>query len=274
MNITLGCDPELFLKDSATGKIVSAEGLIGGTKEEPRPISKKNRGFAVQEDNIMVEFNIPPAKTNQEFKDNINFVLNYLNKELKIKGYKLECKASHLMDKKFLQTDQAKTFGCEPDYNVYLQDINPEIGDVGRLRSCGGHIHIGGYDPTEERTERVIKAMDIFLGLPSVWLDSDTRRRRMYGTAGSFRFKPFGCEYRSLSNFWTGSDELMTWAFDNTILAVNTALNYDLGGLDEYNGQIREAINNSDVDLAKAVYAELMEEIKEITVNKQLKKVI
>ena len=44
--------------------------------------------------------------------------------------------------------------------------------------------------------------MDYTLGLDSLLLDSDTRRRSMYGRAGSFRFKEYGIEYRTLSNFW------------------------------------------------------------------------
>ena len=76
LKITLGCDPELFVKSLETGEIVSAEGKIGGTKREPRAIS--DSGHSVQEDNVMVEFNIPPSKSSQEFVDNINHVVNYL----------------------------------------------------------------------------------------------------------------------------------------------------------------------------------------------------
>jgi len=128
-----------------------------------------------------------------------------------------------------------------------------------------GHIHIGFPEPDEAKTERVIKAMDIFLGLPSVWLDSDTRRRRLYGTAGSFRFKPFGCEYRTLSNFWIASEDLIKWAYDNTILAVNTALKYDIDPLSKYEEELQQVINESDVEGAKALYKTILAEIKEIT---------
>lgn len=264
--ITIGCDPELFLKDIKTGSIVSAEGIIGGTKKNPRQIS--DEGHCVQEDNVMVEFNIPPANDSEEFINHINFVRGYLTEYLKPQGFELECKASHLFNKKHLNTDQAKLFGCEPDYNVYLKDENPKVKEGGRLRVCGGHIHIGYPNPEEHHTEAIVKAMDIFVGLPSVWLDTDVRRRRMYGTAGSFRFKPFGCEYRSLSNFWLEDEDMMKWAYDNTILAVNTALNNDLSSLDEYNDDIRSAMNESNVELARALYKEILAEIKDLeTVN-------
>lgn len=273
IEITLGCDPELFVKSIKTGEIVSAEGKIGGTKEEPRAISKK--GHSVQEDNVMVEFNIPPSNNADEFIDNINHVLDYLTTYVGKQGLALECKASHMLDDQYLQTEQAKTFGCEPDYNVYLQDENPKVDAKGRLRSCGGHIHIGYPNPNEIMTERIVKAMDIFLGLPSVWLDTDTRRRRLYGTAGSFRFKPFGCEYRTLSNFWVENDNMMRWAYDNTILAVNTALKYDLTSIGVYNKAIQQAINESDVQAARALYRTILAKIKELTkVKKESKKLV
>lgn len=272
INITLGCDPEMFVKSIETGEIVSAEGKIGGTKEKPRAISEN--GHLVQEDNVMVEFNIPPSNNSIEFIDNINHVLDYLENYVGKQGLVLECKASHLFNEKYLQTEQAKVFGCEPDYNVYLQDENPKVDGDGRLRSCGGHIHIGYPNPNEESTERIIKSMDIFLGLPSVWLDSDTRRRRLYGTAGSFRFKNFGCEYRTLSNFWIKDDDSMAWAYDNTILAVNTALKYDLSVLHGYDEDIRQAIDESNIELAKSLYNKILADIKEITITKnELKKV-
>ncbi len=37
--------------------------------------------------------------------------------------------------------------------------------------------------------------------------DKDTERRGMYGKAGAFRPKPYGVEYRTLSNAWLSNDE-------------------------------------------------------------------
>ena len=53
--ITIGADPELFLRDGDA--ITSAIGLIGGDKYEPRLVTLG----AVQEDNVLAEFNIDPA---------------------------------------------------------------------------------------------------------------------------------------------------------------------------------------------------------------------
>lgn len=62
--------------------------------------------------------------------------------------------------------------------------------------------------------------MDLHLGVPSLVLDKDTERRKLYGKAGAFRPKPYGVEYRTLSNFWIWSEENIKWAWDQTNKAI------------------------------------------------------
>ena len=135
-----------------------------------------------------------------------------------------------------------------------------------------GHIHIGFENITQEKQENVVKAFDILLGLPSVWLDPDTRRRRMYGKAGAFRFKDFGVECRILSNFWIQSDETIEWVYNETIKAVELALNNDLSEIfEKYGDNIQLAINESNVDLAKELYLEINKEILTIVTKAKIK---
>jgi len=56
MKILVGCDPELFVKKD--GVLVSAHGLVQGSKEHPFRVSKG----AVQVDGMALEFNIDPAE--------------------------------------------------------------------------------------------------------------------------------------------------------------------------------------------------------------------
>ncbi len=168
----------------------------------------------------MVEFNIPPSATRLEFTDNINYVLDYLTLHAKQFDCTLDISASNELDKKYLNTKQAKMFGCDPDFNVYLKEPNNPPSPKSSLRTAGGHIHIGFENPDLEISEKIIYAMDMTLGLESITLDPDDRRREMYGKAGCFRIKEYGVEYRTLSNFWIGSDELMKWAFDKTMEAI------------------------------------------------------
>jgi hypothetical protein len=261
--ITLGCDPELFLENE-NGEIVSAEGLIGGTKKAPKYITTD--GHAIQEDNIMVEFNIPPSSTCADFINNIKYVKNYLNNIFKNQNLKLNYSASAILDKKYLNTNQARMFGCEPDFNVYLKAQNNKPNSDTRLRSCGGHVHCGYPNENQNDTENIVKAMDIYLGLPSVWLDPDIRRRRMYGMAGSFRFKDYGLEYRTLSNFWVQNDELIKFVYDNALLAIKTAFSEkSMLIINELSTEIQEAINESNVELAKSLYRQTINKIEKIT---------
>ncbi len=248
-SVTLGCDPEIFLEKN--GEIISAEGLIGGTKHEPRPIS--DNGHTVQEDNIAIEYNIPASKTSQEFIDNNNFVKDYLETYVAALGCNLSITASAILDKKYLQSEQAQTFGCEPDFNVWTQSVNEPPQPGGNLRSSGGHIHLGWTSPiTEEIQEQIIKAMDFTVGLGSILLDIDDRRKEMYGKAGCFRFKDFGVEYRVLSNFWIKSDESIQWAWDTTMKAVELVNSGKIEMLAlEYGNKVVEVINTNNKELAQ-----------------------
>lgn len=216
MGITLGCDPELFLCESISGKMISAIGKIGGSKEAPLSI---DNGCAVQEDNVAAEFNIPPAKNLVEFKQSIQFVLHHLEERAKEMGLGLARNiASHSFDNDQLETWQSQVFGCDPDYNAWnncKQNPRPYSSDE-NLRSCGGHIHVG----TTLASDLVIKSMDLHLGIPALSLDKDTKRRELYGKAGAFRFKSYGCEYRSLSNFWIWDEQTIEWAYYGTEKAI------------------------------------------------------
>jgi len=114
MKFTIGADPELFLKD-ATGKFISSIDLIGGSKAYPRPIDK---GCAVQEDNVSVEFNIPPCENELDFVNSLNYTLEYLKDFAKHSGLELAIVPSAEFSDDQLEHPRAQEFGCEPDYNV------------------------------------------------------------------------------------------------------------------------------------------------------------
>lgn len=132
-NVSLGADPELFLRNEED--IVSAIGLIGGTKDEPLPISKN--GHFIQEDNVLVEYNIPPSMNKEEFVSNIKYCMEYIGELATIHNLTISDVASHMMDPKYLNCDQAKQFSCERDANAYTQSLNPIIDANTNLRSAG-----------------------------------------------------------------------------------------------------------------------------------------
>lgn len=219
-NVMFGADPELFLLDNY-GQFKSAIGIIGGSKAEPRYIDTD--GSAVQEDNVAVEFNIAPAKTREEFIHHIGKVMEYLHNFVKEKGFSLCVVPAAIFPDSELKDPMALAFGCDPDFSVWTRSINepPELPkDQPNLRSAGGHIHVSWDNPKDEDGERLVKAMDIFVGAPSIIYDSDQLRRKLYGKPGCFRFKPYGIEYRTPSNIWIKSPDLVGWAFDQSLRAV------------------------------------------------------
>lgn len=244
-NILLGADPELFLEKE--GIIVSAEGIIGGSKDKPKSIGYD--GHYIQEDNVMIEFNIAPSPDKQSFVHSINYVKDYLNTLVGVKGYNLNLSSSANLDSKHLNTKQAKAFGCDPDLNVYLKQANQSPDANTTLRTCGGHIHVGYDDPSFETNEKIVYAMDIMLGLDSIILDSDNRRRSMYGKAGSFRFKDYGVEYRVLSNFWIRNDKSIEWVYDRTIKALELVNDGKIDDLiEKYGSEVQFMIDSNNVE--------------------------
>lgn len=247
--VLLGADPEVFLKNVINGEIVSAEGLIGGTKEQPLAITKK--GHNVQEDNVMAEFCIPPASNQDDFFHSINFMINYLRANTPTE-LDVAILPSARLDKKYLKSKQALTFGCDPDFNAHTYSINESPDSKSDLRTAGGHIHVGYQSPDEETSVQIIRNMDLYLGLPSIIMDSDSERRKMYGKAGAFRMKAYGVEYRTLSNFWLKDEEHIKWAYNNTLLAVKDTFNGKYLD-DKLADDVVDAINNNDVASAAEI---------------------
>jgi hypothetical protein len=210
---TIGADPELFLINP-DGKFISSIGLIGGSKARPLPIGE---GCAVQEDNVAVEFNIAPATEVDKFVASCNYALEYLTKAAAEKGLLLSITASKTFDADQLDNDRARTFGCEADFNAWTRRMNKMKKPANaNLRSCGGHVHIG----SDLDKIQLVRWCDVMLGLPSVLEDDDTDRRSLYGAAGCFRPKSYGVEYRTLSNYWLKSEDMMKKVWERTQAAV------------------------------------------------------
>lgn len=252
-NITLGTDPEMFLNKD--GKTISAIGKIGGSKSDPLPISDK--GHFIQEDNVAIEYNIPPCKNIDDWVFHNNFVKDYLEVLVSGLGCTLAINASATLSDEELNNDIARLAGCSPDFDVWNECVNdPADLSATNSRSCGGHISIGWDNFTQEQQLDMIKAMDATVGLESVLLDDDTERKKLYGKAGCFRFTSFGIEYRSLSNFWIKTDESLQWAWNTTMKAIDLVNSGKIEEIKKYGEQIVKAINNNDKELAEKLLNE------------------
>lgn len=264
-NITLGTDPELFLKKD--GKIISAIGKIGGSKSEPQPIS--NDGHFIQEDNVAIEYNIPPCKTIDDWIFHHNFVKDYLEALVSGMGCTLAIQPIATLEDSELDNDIARLAGCTPDFDVWNECVNQPVDlSITNKRSAGGHLCIGWDDFTQEQQLDMVKAMDATVGLESVLLDPDTERKKLYGKAGCFRFTNFGVEFRTLSNFWIKSDESLRWAWNTTMKAVDLVNSGKIEEIKKYKDQIVEAINTNNKVLAQELLNEFSKiQEKELQIN-------
>ena len=250
----LGCDPELFLLKN--GKLKSICGMLGDhDKWNPMQLEGLPQGCSILEDNVALEFNTTPATTEEEFVKYIKLVKQEFLK--KYQGFKFSSLSFAKFPDEELQHPGAHIFGCEPDFNAWTGEPNPKIVPPSpNARSAGGHIHV----ETSLDRYTVVRAMDLYLGVPSVLMDrSGAPRRLMYGKAGAFRPKDYGVEYRTLGNFWTMKDKTIRWAWQQTERALSMANNPpDFLSLAD---EIQEIINNNNVDLAKDMVKHLSLEV-------------
>lgn len=123
------------------------------------------------------------------------------------------------------------------------------------LRTAGGHVHIGYANSDFKTSIQIIRALDLFLTVPSLLLDPDDLRRKMYGKAGAFRIKDYGAELRTLSNFWIASQESVNWVFQQVNAAIEALNNYggNINGFIDTDTQlkIQTAINTGSIEIAQ-----------------------
>lgn len=245
----VGADPEIFMYKGRTP--ISAHGAVQGTKKNPLKV----KDGAVQVDGMALEFNIDPADTPEMFSNNIESVLQTLREM--VPEYSLKPTPVAEFGEEYIRAQplEALVLGCDPDFNAW-KGGKPNLRPDGELpfRTGAGHVHIGWThdqdvrDPAHlEAGIMLTKQLDFFLGLPSLLYDKSSKRRTMYGAPGAFRPKPYGVEYRVLSNAWLGSKELMQWVFSNTVEAATRLIGgnyvFDYLSRSEINRSLRQMTN-------------------------------
>lgn len=217
MTLTVGADPEFFLRHKSTNDLVSAHDKVPGTKKHPH----KMKYGSCQADGIAVEINIDPAKTLEEFNDNVTSTLMCV-RELIDRDYFFDFTPAVSFHEGFLAPlpNYAKELGCDPDYNILLGRPNPIPRDPNNMRTGSGHFHIG-WCPKPGVPEHIHMA-DCLLFVREFEFHhekmyqtyEDEKRRRLYGSYGSCRIKSYGVEIRSPSNRWLADKRLteLYWA--------------------------------------------------------------
>ena len=236
-------------------------------------------------DNVLVEFNVATSYSEEQLISNLTDC--FTRAVRKLGKYIMVPRASNTYPEKECKHKDALVFGCEPEYCAYeMSIIQPPSAEPGNnFRSGGGHIHLGYKDEEypllakisdDNRNDRdwgriwVVRMMDLFVGLPSLFIDHDpssAARRKLYGKAGSHRPKEeYGVEYRATSNFWLASPRLATLVYrlsDFTVDFVRNKRHLELWK-DENNciayeaETLRKTIDGSDIKSAKSMMEKIV----------------
>lgn len=214
MAFTFGSDPEFMLVSGEKHK-----SAIGVLPEKDRAISESGHRFYY--DNVLAEVGLKPAESKEEAVENVREALTTLAKI--VSPYKLVLQSAQNYPKAELQHKHATVAGCKAEWCAYrLSSILPpaEIIEKTPFRTAGGHVHLGSETgPLQDgmNVMFVVRMLDLFLAVPSLFLDPDKtakERRKIYGTAGTHRLPEYGVEYRPLSNFWYRSPQHVRLIYD------------------------------------------------------------
>jgi len=204
---TIGCDPEFFVK--INNNYTKAANINVPTKED----SKENKGFRVFRDNVLLEINQPPSDNLQEFQENLrnSFILAS-------EFGRIYAKSAVVFNKDILNSKEDYEIGCHEEKCAYtLETIDSRnLYKKNHTRTGGGHIHLG-TDGDFYYNLSLVRMLDLLFSCTLIQLEkedeSSTKRRKLYGYPGRFRFTKYGIEYRVLSNYWLRSQELTSFVY-------------------------------------------------------------
>jgi hypothetical protein len=224
-DVGIGSDPEVFVTNPA-GEIVPIIGLVGGSKNQPRPLGD---GFAVQEDGVALEYNIPVCNTTESFIEAIEEGLRRAAAKLPA-GYGTIIKPDHVFEYEQLSDPLAWVSGCDPDFSAWTMEKREGLNYLKTVyplaRYCGGHVHISYANAKESSPMTrayLVRIMDMLVGVPARWLEGDSIRSKEFGVYGIYRPKSYGLEYRTMSNIWMRIPALMKWVASMSLYVAGNA---------------------------------------------------
>ena len=252
VKMSLGCDPEIFLKKY--GHVVGSETVLDKDTEN------------VIRDGVQAELNPFPSACRTLMMGAIRTCFS----ELAVKADRKKVKVSNDVTVQVSQrhyktlTEDSKQFGCMPSFNTHTDEVSLMQLDPAEYlyRSAGGHIHIGEsmfdnkVNAVVHDSKKLVDVLDVIVGNTMVLLDRDdgnVERRKHYGQAGEYRKPKHGTEYRVLSNFWLRGTPLMSLAFGlvrHGVLLCEAGLRPQLLKLVDMEDIIK-AINDNDKVLAQ-----------------------
>lgn len=241
-SVTFGADPEAFLTRNGV--------VIGSEKILPPNSTNSTYGDKVMRDGVQIELHPTarsyPSGTTQGLGNVFSKLRSIISQ---VPDVKVCLKPVVEVSEEELSSlsDESKMLGCMPSQNIYGFKSPDVDGKIFKIRSAGGHIHLGlentrVYDPSNmiDFRLRLVPIFDIIVGNTCVLIDNDPSqrvRRKLYGRPGEYRTPSYGLEYRTLSNFWLRSPALAEFVFGMSNIVVGI-LNTSLAGGEDLEGEL------------------------------------
>lgn len=191
----IGHDVEFFL--SSNGNIIPAATLLKGSKGKGVTIA---RGVLAHPDNIMAEISSAKPFPAESFRKRILHDVAALQYHVH-PAFVTDASSVTLDSDFFKGCPSAEEVGCDADF--HLGELRPTIkaSNLGNSRYAGGHLHFDVSDDIDPSWAAGV--CDILLGSYLVGAgEKQGGRRKFYGLPNLYRPKPYGVEYRTMSNFW------------------------------------------------------------------------
>jgi hypothetical protein len=258
-----GSDPEFMLKDK-NGIFRSGIPYLPGTKGDFYEIPDSD-GTALGPDNVLAEVTIKPG-TMHSVISRVVKAKGLINSILEPHNLRVHCQSSQMYLEEEVNIEGGMEFGCSPSFNAYsTKKTKPKVPDE-PIRTAGFHIHMGFEWPERlplEQIQHFIKYCDLHAGILSVIADGDTRRRKIYGGAGDFRYISiykeekdtfkYIVEYRSLGGGLLVDETTIRMSFVWLKKAINA---FNARDPLPSNNLLISTINNSDRSMARLIAEE------------------
>jgi len=221
MEFSIGSDPEAFIINNNSGLVVSSKRFTDGTKSKPEDLGN---GYALLNDNILIEGNVPPANNKYQFLDNMAHLWKTMNHRASERNAHIHNSDCEEISNALMETEEAKEFGCSSfndAWNDSFEIDTPQLN--GNNRPAGCHIHIGLDNASESLKMAIVRSFDMFVTLPALEITGmNYRTSNLYGLLGACRIKSYGVECRSLGGTFF-NPQYFGWIYDNVKIAVNYA---------------------------------------------------
>ena len=237
MSITIGHDSEFGLR---------RDGAILSALDHLTPFETlSGRGFP---DNMNAEIAINPVKSLKDFHAYTDDLISQVQEQ----NFDVVLSPTIKYPDEAMQNPLAYISGCNPDFCAYtgMENNAPDFKTMDSTRSAGGHIHVGVEGLNKEEW---VMWMDLFVGLPLLSREPLNDRRKLYGGPGAYRDKPYGAEYRTLSNIWIQDPELREFVYEGTMKAVEKAQSSSFRDSVPQWERVPSAIATHDINLASQV---------------------